>query len=106
MTVVENVNFLFLEECSRYGDVVKVVIYTEQQGEDDSAEQIVKIFVEFQTSKRKSNFLIVLCKMLGLKIFLEAETTVNSLNDRWFGGRKISAELYDQAAYEAEDLSG
>ena len=45
--------FSFVEECSKYGEVAKVVIYTEQQGEDDNAEQIVKIFVEFQTSKRK-----------------------------------------------------
>ena len=44
---------LFLEECSKYGEVIKVVIYTEQQGEDDNAEQLVKIFVEFQLSKRK-----------------------------------------------------
>ena len=51
----ENVSVLyFVEECSKYGEVVKVVIYTEQQGEDDNAEHIVKIFVEFQTSKRKS----------------------------------------------------
>jgi poly(U)-binding-splicing factor PUF60 len=44
---------ILLEECSKYGEVIKVVIYTEQQGEDDNAEQIVKIFVEFQSSKRK-----------------------------------------------------
>ena len=41
------------EECSKYGEVNKVVIYTEKQGEEDSAEQIVKIFVEFRDSKRK-----------------------------------------------------
>ncbi len=43
----------FVEECSKYGEVNKVVIYTETQGEDDNAEQIVKIFVEFRTSKGK-----------------------------------------------------
>ncbi|CAF1556481.1 unnamed protein product [Adineta ricciae] len=75
------------EECSKYGEVVKVVIYTEQQGEDDNAEHIVKIFVEFQTSK-------------------QAEKTVESLNGRYFGGRIIKAELYDQTAYQADDLSG
>ena len=42
-----------VEECSKYGEVIKVVIYTEQQGEDDTSEQLVKIFVEFQLSKRK-----------------------------------------------------
>jgi poly(U)-binding-splicing factor PUF60 len=75
------------EECSKYGEVNKVVIYTERQGEDDNAEQIVKIFVEFRSSQ-------------------EAEKTAESLNGRWFGGRMIKAELYDLSAYQAEDLSG
>ncbi|CAF2415162.1 unnamed protein product [Rotaria sp. Silwood2] len=75
------------EESSKYGEVIKVVIYTEQQEEDDNAEQIVKIFVEFQTNK-------------------QAEKTVQSLNNRYFAGRMIKAELYDQAAYQADDLSG
>ncbi|CAF1005120.1 unnamed protein product [Adineta steineri] len=74
------------DECSKYGEVVDVVIYKEQQGEDDNAEQLVKIFVEFRTSK-------------------QVEKTVESLNGRYFGGRVIKAELYDQAAYEADDLS-
>jgi len=75
------------EECSKYGEVVKVVIYTEQQGEDDNSEQIVKIFVEFRTGK-------------------QAEKAVESLHNRHFAGRKIRAELYDQATYQADDLSG
>ncbi|CAF0863667.1 unnamed protein product [Didymodactylos carnosus] len=75
------------EECSKYGDVNRVVIYNEQQGEEDDADQIVKIFVEFCYSK-------------------QAEKAAESLNGRWFGGRMIKAEVYDQAAYEAEDLSG
>ena len=36
---------------------------------------------------------------------VEAENTVNSLNGRWFGGRVITAELYDQAKFDANDLS-
>lgn len=36
----------------------------------------------------------------------EAEATINSLNGRWFAGRLIKAESYDQTAYEAEDFSG
>lgn len=39
-------------------------------------------------------------------IVLEAEKTVESLNGRWFAGRMLKAELYDQTAYLAEDLSG
>lgn len=37
---------------------------------------------------------------------LEAEKSAESLNGRWFGGRVVRAELYDQVAYQAEDLSG
>jgi len=47
----------------------------------------VKIFVEFRSSK-------------------EAERAAETLNVRWFGGRMVKAELYDLAAYQAEDLSG
>lgn len=35
------------EECSRFGEVNKVIIYQEKQGEEENAEVIVKIFVEF-----------------------------------------------------------
>lgn len=35
------------EECSRYGQVVRVIIYQEKQSEEEDAEVIVKIFVEF-----------------------------------------------------------
>jgi hypothetical protein len=52
--------FLFLEECSKYGEVDKVVIYTERQGEEDNAEQIVKIFVEFRASTGKLYLLLLL----------------------------------------------
>ena len=35
------------EECSKYGDVHNVLIYQERQSEDEDAEVVVKIFVEF-----------------------------------------------------------
>ena len=35
------------DECSKFGMVNRVVIYNEKQGEEDDAEVIVKIFVEF-----------------------------------------------------------
>ena len=39
------------DECSKFGTVNRVVIYNEKQGEEEDAEVIVKIFVEFtQTS--------------------------------------------------------
>jgi poly(U)-binding-splicing factor PUF60 len=45
-------------------------------------------------------------KLFTLIYLLEAEKTVESLNGRYFGGRMIKAELYDQAAYQGDDLSG
>lgn len=35
------------EECGRYGFVNRVIIYQEKQSEEEDAEIIVKIFVEF-----------------------------------------------------------
>ena len=93
------------DECSKYGPVKKVVIYTEKQGEDDAADQIVKIFVEFQDSKGSCSSQI--CMELHFRLgFLGAEKSSETLNGRYFGGRKIKAELYDQTAYQAEDFSG
>lgn len=48
---------------------------------------IVKIFVEFS-----------MCS--------EAEKAIDSLNGRWFGGRLVRGESYDQARFDAGDLSG
>lgn len=38
------------EECSRFGEVKRVIIYQEKQGEEEDAEVVVKIFVEFLKS--------------------------------------------------------
>ena len=35
------------DECSRFGVVKRVIIYQEKQGEEEGAEVVVKIFVEF-----------------------------------------------------------
>ncbi|XP_065648745.1 poly(U)-binding-splicing factor PUF60 isoform X5 [Hydra vulgaris] len=75
------------EECSRFGDVVRVVIYQERQGEEDNAEVIVKIFVEF--SKHS-----------------EAESAQSALNGRWFGGNSIQADIYDEDKYKSQDYTG
>ncbi len=36
------------DECGKFGSVSRVIIYQERQGEEDDAEIIVKIFVEFE----------------------------------------------------------
>lgn len=75
------------DECEKYGEVVGVVIYQEAQSEEEDAEVIVKIFVEFLEPK-------------------SVDKGVESLNGRFFAGRVVKAEIYDQAAYSAKDYSG
>lgn len=41
------------DECGKYGQVNRVIIYQEKQGEEEDAEVIVKIFVEFSDSAGK-----------------------------------------------------
>ncbi|XP_046386033.1 poly(U)-binding-splicing factor half pint isoform X1 [Ischnura elegans] len=77
------------DECSKFGVVDRVIIYNEKQSEDedDDAEIIVKIFVEFSNNS-------------------EAESARDALNGRYFGGRLVKAELYDQALFDHSDFSG
>ncbi|XP_076461353.1 poly(U)-binding-splicing factor PUF60-like [Babylonia areolata] len=75
------------DECEKFGTVKRVIIYQEKQSEEENAEVIVKIFVEF--SKQE-----------------EVDKAVSSLNGRFFGGRVLTAEKYDQEMFNANDLSG
>ncbi|KAL7025734.1 hypothetical protein ACKWTF_013607 [Chironomus riparius] len=78
------------DECSKYGVVEKVIIYKEKQTEnddDDYGDIIVKIFVEFSLS-------------------IEADKASSALNGRFFGGRLVKAESYDQALFDHSDFSG
>ncbi|MEQ2260375.1 Poly(U)-binding-splicing factor puf60 [Xenotaenia resolanae] len=74
------------EECGKFGTVNRVIIYQEKQGEEEDADIIVKIFVEFSTAS-------------------EMNKAIQALNDRWFGGRKVVAEVYDQDRFNSSDLS-
>ena len=75
------------DECSKYGEVERVIIYQERQSEEEDAEVIVKIFVEFKEAKA-------------------AKAGKAALNGRYFGGRIVVCEVYDQNLYEHSDLSG
>lgn len=78
------------DECSKFGVVERVIIYNEKQtdnDEDDTADIVVKIFVEFSLA-------------------FETEQARDALNGRYFGGRLVRAELYDQALFDHGDLSG
>ncbi|MGH0159462.1 UNVERIFIED_CONTAM: hypothetical protein FKN15_064157 [Acipenser sinensis] len=74
------------EECGKFGAVNRVIIYQEKQGEEEDAEVIVKIFVEFSTAT-------------------EMDKGIEALNGRWFGGRKVIAEVYDEERFNNSDLS-
>lgn len=67
------------DECGQYGQLVSVVIYIDL---DD-----VKIFVEFLDSS-------------------SAEKAKDSLDGRFFGGRKVIADIYDQSLFDACDYTG
>lgn len=41
------------DECGKYGQVNRVIIYQERQGEEEDADVIVKIFVEFSDAAGK-----------------------------------------------------
>jgi len=71
-------------ECTKYGKVEQVVIYKEEQ---QNSEIIVKIFVEFES-------------------FEQVKAAKESLNGRFFSGRKVQASVYDQDLYDQQDLSG
>uniref|UniRef100_A0AAR5PBM4 RRM domain-containing protein n=1 Tax=Dendroctonus ponderosae TaxID=77166 RepID=A0AAR5PBM4_DENPD len=75
------------EECSKYGQVERVIIYNERQNEDDKNDVIVNIFVKFYET-------------------WEAEKARDSLTGRYFGGRMVQASLYDQTLFEHSDFSG
>lgn len=85
--VDEDLEIEITEECEKYGEVERVVIYQEKQSEDEDAEILVKIFVEFNNAR-------------------SAENAVAALNGRYFAGRIVKAETYDEAAFMARDLSG
>lgn len=45
------------EECGKYGEVNRVIIYQEKQSEDADADVIVKLFVEFKLEAGEFHYL-------------------------------------------------
>uniref|UniRef100_T1J6A6 RRM domain-containing protein n=1 Tax=Strigamia maritima TaxID=126957 RepID=T1J6A6_STRMM len=82
----EDLNDEVTEECARYGNVGRVVIYQEKESDDEFAAVNVKIFVEFRCSS-------------------EAGKARDALNNRYFGGRIVKAEMYDQHMFNNNFLS-
>ena len=75
------------EECSKFGKVGRVIIYQERQSEEEDAEILVKIFVEFNDPN-------------------DAKSAKNALHGRFFGGRVVNCDIYDQDLFHHGDLSG
>lgn len=96
------------DECGKYGVVHRVIIYQEKQSEDEDAEVIIKLFVEFSTPQGK--LASHSCKLMNDYIFFldysEAIKARDALNGRFFGGNLVQGEIYDQTLYDANDLSG
>ena len=75
------------EECGKHGAVESVVIYQEKESEAPEAPVTVKIFVKFTHSS-------------------EAIAAKEALHDRWFAGRTVTADIYDQSLFDHNDLTG
>jgi len=75
------------DECSKFGEVERVIIYKEKESEDEDAAVIVKIFVVFRDSA-------------------SAKRAKEALHGRFFGGRVVTADIYDQDLFDHGDLSG
>jgi splicing factor 45 len=71
------------EECGKYGEVSKCLIFEIPHGVPD--EEAVRIFVEFTNNSSAT------------KAYLD-------LNGRFFGGRIVSAEFYDEDRFAKFDL--
>ena len=69
------------EECGKYGKIVDLLIA------NDEFTKAVKIFVRYTEPA-------------------EVDAAIAVLNGRFFGGRTVKAEVYDQALYDHGDLSG
>eukprot|EP01089_Gocevia_fonbrunei_P000584 TRINITY_DN1058_c0_g1_i2.p1 TRINITY_DN1058_c0_g1~~TRINITY_DN1058_c0_g1_i2.p1 ORF type:complete len:224 (-),score=82.08 TRINITY_DN1058_c0_g1_i2:33-704(-) len=72
------------EECSKFGVVEKVVIFQEKI--PDAPKPVVKIFVLFNNSQ-------------------ESQKAISLLDGRFFGGRQITAQLFDDQKFLSEQYA-
>lgn len=73
-----------VEECAKYGEVVKVIIYEFPQGAQVE-EESVRIFVEFQRVESAIKALV-------------------DLNGRFFGGRTVRGAFFNLDKFRRLDL--
>jgi len=70
------------EECNKFGPVAKVIIATLEEG----GSKLVKIFVQFNDQA-------------------SALRAVTSLHKRWFGGKVVHAQTYDEDRFARQDYA-
>ena len=71
------------EECKRYGEIVKTVIYEIPEGVPD--QESVRIYIEFTRNES------------AIKAFVD-------LNGRYFGGRIVKGSFFDEERFAESDL--
>ena len=73
------------EECSKYGDVENILIF-EVTDPQYPSDQAVRIFVQFENQKA-------------------AEAALQELHGRYFGGRVVSVDYFDEGRFDRQDLA-
>lgn len=72
-------------ECSKFGEVLSVLIF-EVTDKSFPPEAAVRVFVQFDSQQA-------------------SERALTELNGRYFGGRAIRVDYFDEARFEASDLA-
>jgi hypothetical protein len=72
-------------ECEKFGAVVRCLIFEIQNGKVPP-EEAVRIFVKFETKE-------------------SAERALKDLHGRFFGGRQVRGQFYDEARFDALQLA-
>lgn len=117
----------FAEECSNYGKVTKVLIQAVSDGDEETesaglgtdsgrkeGDGDVRIFVQFADGECKYRVSLRVRLLYGLdfsagrnltrlsrnSLVIASERARKVLDGRWFGGRRISAVVYDFRRYQ------
>ena len=74
------------EECSKYGEVIKVTVYELPQADSPPDDQAVRIFVKFGK------------QAAAMKAYID-------LDGRYFGGRQVWVAFFDESSFEKDALA-
>ena len=74
------------EECSKYGEVLKVTVYELPRSEQPADDQAVRIFVKFGK------------QAAAMKAYID-------LDGRYFGGRNVLVAFFSEADFDRDELA-